>query len=843
MRNKLFILFVSFVSVFTLKASHIVGGEMMYKYVGRSGANYVYDIKLHVFFDCENANPGVIDSDVSRIDIHVFDSRTQQIIRSLSKDRLQGTDRIDVKKLNYNCIKNAPDACVERYTFTTRLTLPANNGGYTITFERCCRNEIIDNILNPGKTGATYFAEIKDVRLGNSSPVFKDLPPNFLCLNAPLNFDHSATDDDGDSLVYELYRPFLGGTDGQTNSTGVKPTIFDFNAVAPSFPDPNNNRNVEWAPGYSDNLQIDGNPNLSINRKTGKLNLTPTKISVYVVGIRVLEYRKGVLIGETKRDYQFHVSNCVLDVVASFFTPYLNCANSRIIFDNRSVGGTEYYWNFGNSEDVNGFSNLKTPSYTYQKPGFYTIKLITRTNNCVDSTEYDIEVKKDFKEKLPADTLFCGPFTRQISSSLNNKQYIWNTGERTKSITVNKAGLYFVTSTESPCSSRDTIIIQNDLRVIDLDPDSVICRDSFVQFTYLGKPGFSTYLWDDNTTKQEVFISKLGKYKVRASTENNCFSEDSITFVLYPPPRTRLYDTTICRGTSVNLDGLNYNAITQNETRYSWNSGENTRIINVQKEGEYIVTVKNKLCTIYDTAIIDYYFIGLDLGPDTFYCGPVNRILRTKYDYPYYLWNKEIEQKTLRVTNPGTFILDIVSKEGCLESDTINIFQYASIDGGLGNDTTICLSSKIKLTASDSMVSYLWNTGSTDRIITISDGGLYTVTVKNKNNCVISDSITITESPNALPIEMYMPDAFTPNEDEINDLYPNNKYADPNSFYELRIYNRWGEKLFVSNSPSIHWNGKIKDDMAPQDVYVYYVKYVGCDEKERWFRGTFTLLR
>ena len=127
--------------------------------------------------------------------------------------------------------------------------------------------------------------------------------------------------------------------------------------------------------------------------------------------------------------------------------------------------------------------------------------------------------------------------------------------------------------------------------------------------------------------------------------------------------------------------------------------------------------------------------------------------------------------------------------------------------------------------------------------ITITKAGIYHVSVLDSNNCSSADTIAVFEHDDALPNELFLPQAFSPNNDNINDTYPGFSYSDPGSPYLMRIFNRWGEKIFESNSPSIQWDGTVKNEMAEQDVYVYYVKYVGCDEVERWFRGTFTLLR
>ncbi|MCC6818964.1 MAG: gliding motility-associated C-terminal domain-containing protein [Bacteroidia bacterium] len=824
-----------------LFATHIVGGEIMYKYISNNTNSVSYRIDMFLYIDCDNGDPGAIAQDVNGyLNVYSYNKNFNNYTLYTNNSNYYSLNNarsgpVRVASTNYNCIKNKPNLCVDKYTYSLNITIPINNGGYVISFERCCRNNSIGNIFSPGSTGATYWTHIPGFAgsFVDNSPVFKSLPPNFLCTNAPLNFDHSATDSDGDSLVYELYHPYLG-------ASTFAPLPNQFGSTNPiDF------SNVAWASGYNTtNNQIDGNPTLTIDSRTGRLTLTPTKTGQFVIGIKVVEYRNGVKIGETKRDFQFNVTDCIFDVVASFFVPKVNCQGNVVSFTNLSQGGVKYYWEFGDPATRADTANSKNSSYTYSTPGNYTVKLITYSSGpCRDSTLYDIFIKKNFKVKLPDDTLVCGTFNKTLKSDVEKKSYRWNTGETTESIVVNKGGKYWVDVIEAPCTSSDTIEIINDLSFIDLGPDSVICRDSFVQFTYDGKPGYTSYLWNDSTTLQSVFIPKLGTYWVTSININKCVSSDSITFVLYPPPKTKLNDTLFCKGTSVTLDGSNLSIKTKLETNYLWSTGETNPIITTFTPGVYYLKVRNKLCTLFDTVAITHIETGFELGPDTFYCGPVDRWIYPQTGFARYQWHDFAEVINYHALSPGKKKLTITTKEGCIESDSVFISQYPSIDGGLGNDTAICVSSAIILTASDSMVSYLWNTGSTNRSISIRDAGLYIVTIQDSNGCIENDSINIKEQSDALPIDLFMPNAFTPNDDFVNETYPGNKYSDPGSPYLLRIFNRWGEKIFESNSPSMEWNGTYNNKLAPQDVYVYYVKYVGCDDVERWFRGTFTLMR
>jgi gliding motility-associated-like protein len=338
-------------------------------------------------------------------------------------------------------------------------------------------------------------------------------------------------------------------------------------------------------------------------------------------------------------------------------------------------------------------------------------------------------------------------------------------------------------------------------------------------------------------------VTKPGNYWLKTVNKNNCISADTIDFIAYSPPVFDIRDTVFCRNTIVVLDALNLNSSTQAESKYLWNNGALSSRIVVGLPGTYSVVVNNQYCSHRDTAKLSYIQTGLDLGPDTFYCGPVNRTVYAQSNFVSYLWQDGSTYSSDRALSPGKYKVIIVSKDGCIEADSMMIYQYPVLDPGLGDDTTVCISSEIYLSAADSMVSYLWNNGARTQKISAMEKGLFTVTVSNKQGCIASDSVMVSTDPNAVPNELFMPDAFTPNNDGINDVFPSNRYNNLNSFYRLKIFNRWGEEIFETEVTGVQWDGTYKGTEAPQDVYVFMVSSVGCDGQERHFRGTFNLLR
>ena len=263
----------------TAKATHIVGGEIYYDYLGNNN----YQITLKVYRDCINGqapydNPAYVG---------VYDQNSV-LLQTLSLT-FPGSQQMPIA-INNPCYLPPANVCVEEAIYVTTANLPPIAGGYTLVYQRCCRNLTILNLVNPLNVGSTYNCHIPDpsVVTGNSSPRFTNLPPLFMCANVPFVFDHSATDPDGDSLVYRLCDPYDGAD--------------------PSNPQPNPPAGppynpVPWLNPFSTNYPMASSPAMAVNYQTGLLTGTPTQIGNWVFAVCVEEWRNGQLISEGRRDY------------------------------------------------------------------------------------------------------------------------------------------------------------------------------------------------------------------------------------------------------------------------------------------------------------------------------------------------------------------------------------------------------------------------------------------------------------------------------------------------------------------------------------------------------------
>ncbi|MFN6114997.1 MAG: gliding motility-associated C-terminal domain-containing protein [Flavobacteriales bacterium] len=340
-------------------ATHIIGGEIYYDHLGGDQ----YQVTLTLYRDC-----GGIPFDESAV-IGVFSGLGEfQFQESLP---FPGGSLVPIA-LDSPCLTLPPDICVETASYTGVFTLPARPDGYVLSYQRCCRTDEIVNLPNPGELGLTCTVEVPGIPFSNnSSPRFNEVPPVALCLGAPLVFDHSATDPDGDQLSYSLCTPYNGGT-----SLAPQP-------VPPSAPP---YTPLPWGTGYSSGYPIDSDPAIQIDPVTGVLTLTPTLIGNFVVAVCVQEVRDGVVLSTSRRDLMFSVVPCDAVVSAGIQPQAQFCSGLGFQFGNSSFGAQIWSWDFGDPTTDADTSLLFAPSWTYSAPGVYTVTVIAAPGEiCADT--------------------------------------------------------------------------------------------------------------------------------------------------------------------------------------------------------------------------------------------------------------------------------------------------------------------------------------------------------------------------------------------------------------------------------------------------------------------------
>lgn len=432
------------------RADHLVGGEIYYECLGGDQ----YRITLKVYRDCYTLTGAAFDNPAY---IAVYNA-AGGLVANLSAP-FTGSHQLEVT-VNDPCLQAPPDVCVEEAIYTAEVNLPFSPGGYHVAYQRCCRNGSIVNLVSPAEQGSTYYVEIPELALNscNSSPRYDQFPPLALCTGEPMEFDHSATDPDGDMLVYSLCTPFHGGTSADP-------------APVPAFAPPYTT--IVWNPGYGSSYPIDASTAFQIDPSTGLLTGVPDQAGRYVVGVCVEEYRNGSLISRNVRDFQFNVVSCgsfiaaVIPPQPMFHDP---CDGLEVNFGNNSVNAETYLWDFGVAGILDDTSNLEGPIYLYPDTGSYSVTLIANPGlSCADTTIRDILIYNDVTVEIQSSGEFCFD-TNELDFSASGSYgsgatFLWEfeNGTPTTSTDPDPQGIVFsalgisnvsVTVTEAICSSQ-----------------------------------------------------------------------------------------------------------------------------------------------------------------------------------------------------------------------------------------------------------------------------------------------------------------------------------------------------------------------------------------------------
>ena len=615
MRTTIITYFLCVWSIKTL-ATHIVGGEIFYDYLG----NNQYKITLKVYRDCYNGIPP-LDNPAH---INIFD-KFGNIIKSLDVSLLSVNPVPPT--INNACIQAPNTVCVEEGIYEFFETLPPINGGYYIVYQRCCRNQTILNIVSPGGIGASYWEHIPgpEVSFPNSSPRFKKFPPVFICNGLNINFDHSAIDPDGDVLVYSLCDAY-NGLDGccpLLNGQSYGASAGNYcNTPPPSCPPdypPPPYAHVPYLSPYSGTYPMASNPAITIHPNTGFITGKPNVNGQWVVSVCVSEYRNGQLIGTHQREFQFNVLTCTVTVVSDILDQSEKCEGLTIQFSNQSMGANTFLWNFGDPTSLADTSNLPNPSYTYPDTGTYQVTLIANPNKpCSDTVTKTFYVYPKFAPTFVAPSSQCitnNSFSFNVSGLYASyTQFQWNFGASatpsvsTSSVPTNvqfsNSGIFpiTVTVTQQPCQSVliDSVEIIPKSQISATPISGTLCTGDKILLYVNGENLYHpSYLWNFSngysTTDSTPFVSfyKAGNYSYSVYIQTTGLCKDSFaiyainTISVFPKPLANFVLTpsiTSISDADITFTDSSYSGIYENTsayiTQWQWHLGDGSVLNN-----------------------------------------------------------------------------------------------------------------------------------------------------------------------------------------------------------------------------------------------------------------------
>jgi gliding motility-associated-like protein len=537
----------------------------------------------------------------------------------------------------------------------------------------------------------------------------------------------------------------------------------------------------------------------------------------------------------------------------SRFRAFSGC-NGKVIFDdsviqddpiklwNQNSGDGKLYWDFGDGSSTEGFG----PSHVYKTAGSYSVRLISVSNKgCSDTFTAKVDVVKPIAVIRKPPLVYCSDIQQYYDSSFmqgtSGKQYIlrwnWNFGDGTPNVFVqNPAHIYavggvytirLIVETDRYC--RDTtytiIDVMGPQVKCDFDSDSIGCATLVVKFKNQSKKT-GNFIWEfgdpNNTfysTNKDTGVAfayrKAGVYYAHLTGGDSFTNPNTgskyFCSVRYPAPgqkqlRITVYSgghsafsapDTLCLGDTFQI----VNSSDVSISKYNWDMGDgitfqkpvDTFTYSYSKTGKYKVSLHavmpvGNLPKCYDTAL-----------------------------------------KTIVVLKPGTGF---------------------EVDCGRSNSPEFYL----KNTSASNNSNYRWTLlnpiDSTETFIAKRRDLLWDFQQDTgyKIVCLRLDAGPYCRSKNCQRINLFrsltLANVFTPGTDGYNDTYkvPLYGYED----FELRIFNRWGERLFITQNPYFEWNGRVNNTglELPAATYFYQVQFrKTCDRKLAQVNGSINLIR
>lgn len=471
------------------------------------------------------------------------------------------------------------------------------------------------------------------------------------------------------------------------------------------------------------------------------------------------------------------------------FTFNSACENNAIQFTNQSQISngqiSSYNWNFGD----NSQSTIQHPQHTYYASGNYNVTLEAISHfGCSNSFTQQIQIYNAPETNFSFAQTCAGSQTIFSDSSIINNGSLaywnWNFGDGNTSTLPSPNHTY---------TTEGVYLVK--LKTTTLQG----CKDSI-------------------TMPVEIYATPIASF----SASNFCFN-DSVLFT---------NNSQISSGT---IDSIYYtfgdNSSSTLENPYHFYN-------NVGNYTASLFAISNYGCKDSTSQSIQIYPIPtVDLGETTEACIGTIVELDAGNQGATYQWSTGESSQTINISSSGTFSVK-VSYGTCQSEDSISLAFYPSPVVNLGADTMLCGSNKLILDADNPGAEYMWWNGEQSQQIEVTQGYKNVWVTVSKYNCSESDTITILDcNKNNIGI----PNAFSPNNDGENDVLK--IYGDNIISVQWLIFNRYGEKVFETNTVGDYWDGTFNGVECSLGVYTYYLKVHFSNGIYRELSGNITLMR
>jgi len=567
------------------------------------------------------------------------------------------------------------------------------------------------------------------------------------------------------------------------------------------------------------------------------------------------------------------------------------CSPSAVQFQAVATGASTYAWDFGDGTVLN--TTQQTVFHSYNNPGYYLPKVTLQSSGCnvllkgIDTVKVD-KVDGGFTF---AKNEICGATTLTFTDTshvfFGSKSIAWNFGDNTSAAGNNPSHVYTASGrytvqmiVQSNSSCTDTVSKQIDILVkskpiVSINATDTACTRRSIAFNALVQTvdPLNLVQWNlsngaTGTGPQFNYtFTQTGTYNVQliAGTVNGCYDTAYHTVRINPSPVvTATPPLNLCKGNTVQLNAIGASI-------WQWLPLQGLScytcpnpIASPTVTTPYVVEGKNSFgCADWDTVVITVVQpLKMTVAPDDSICiGQSVNLLAS--GATFYSWSPAIGLNNVNISNPtaspaATTRYRVVGYDGfnCFTDTayvTVAIGQYPTVS--LGPDQTLATGTLYPLTpVITNRPIKTWNWTPTTNlscnncalpIAEIKKDITYSVTVTTPYGCSASDTISIKVF--CKDGQVFIPNAFTPDGDGINDVLTVRASGIVMVKY-FRIFNRWGDLIFERtnfkpNDPNYGWDGKVRGVVNGPEVFVYTCEAVCENGASYTYKGNVSIIK
>ena len=704
-----FSFFISFLFLIgKLSASHAVGADIYYECIG----NNQYRIYLNFYRDCAGVSaPTSASVSISSV------SCGRNLSLNLARQSFSEVPALCPNQQNQSRCRGGSLPGIQQHIYSGVVTLPAQCNDWRISYDLCCRNSSVTNLVGPGNQDLYIEALLNNTNgLCNNSPIFTTLPVPYLCAGQQYFYNHGAVDIDGDSLVYKFINP-------QRNP----------------------NSNIPYISGFNINNPMRTIGQFQFSTTTGQMTFTPSQVQNAVVTVLVEEYRNGLRIGSTMRDIQVVVLNCNNSPPIS--SPITNISGATLVganaFEANVCSGTPLCFDITSSDtDPNQLLNM---TWNNSIPGasFVVAGQPPVGRFCWTPTTADIGLNSFVVEVADNACPIPGRSTRSYSINVFNASLNITT-----------------TSTPVTCSGN---------------------ANGTATVNVTGAIPPITYLWSNGQNIATITGLTSGSYSLTVQDAGSCPIVSSVVVAEPPMLNTSIITTpAVCNGEQNGSASVTVSGGNGAPYSFLWSNGETTPLIDSLPSGIYFLTITDAAGCNYDTnafifqpgplvinatATTTSNYNGRDISCYGANDGEVTLII-SGGTMPYiYNWSVNANGQNDSIINnlgPGLYSVTLSDQNGCNTGAFITLTEPPPLvlNAAIINNAS-CFGSNdgsatATVTGGTLPYNYNWSVSANNQSLSTAtnlQAGTHYITVTDVNNCAATDTVTTTQ-PDILEVSL-----------------------------------------------------------------------------------------